>query len=103
MSLLETDPTDPVRVVRDVIQRAYGDATQTPLDHQAASEIVTALRSMGWASLNEVALLIEAAGGSIKVSSRQMLHSSERVVERMDEYDGVRYTVRNPAAVGGAS
>lgn len=87
---------DPTRVVRDVIQRVYGDAFQTTLDHQAASEIVGALRERGWASLDEVALLIEAAGGSITVPDRLAMDSRERVVERSQDFatHGTRFTVR---------
>lgn len=70
----------------DVIQRVYGDASRTVLDRRAASEIVKALRERGWASLDEVALLIDAAGGEIVVPSRLMLETKDRVVTKQDDY-----------------
>lgn len=73
-------------VVADVIQRVYGDATQTFLDRQAASEIVAALRRAGWASLDEVAVLIEAAGGSITVPDALLCDGKDRVVTRAEDY-----------------
>jgi hypothetical protein len=83
------------RLVRDVIQRVYGDATQTVLDQRAASEIVTAFRAAGWASLDEVAVLIEAAGGSITVPHRLMMDGRDRQVTRQDDFaaDGVKFRV----------
>lgn len=82
------------QIVRDVIQRVYGDATQTMLDSQAAREIVAALRDAGWASLDEVALLIEAAGGSITVP-HNLDPFAERTVYRNDPtWDGVTFSVR---------
>lgn len=84
-----------VDVVRNVIQRVYGDATQTVLDAQAAREIVAALREMGWASLEEVAVLIEAAGGSVTVPDSLMLDTRERRIMRSDDYAsrGRRFSV----------
>lgn len=83
------------RIVRDVIQRVYGDATQTVLDQRAAWEIITALRAAGWASIDEVAVLIEAAGGSITVPDDLMLDGRDRRVMRHDDYEarGFRFTV----------
>lgn len=87
---------DAVSAVRDVIQRVYGDATQTALDHQAAREIVAALRQRGWASLSEVAMLIEAAGGSVVVPDVLASDVRERIVERHEDFAarGTRFTVR---------
>ena len=79
----KTSATD---MVVDVIQRVYGDATQTPLDRQAASEIVAALRAAGWASLDEVAMLIEAAGGEITVPGRILGDPRERRVTSQEDF-----------------
>lgn len=67
----------PERIVVDVIQRVYGDATQGALDHRAASEIVTALRNAGWADLNAVGAIIAAAGGRVTITERDMLDDWE--------------------------
>lgn len=84
------------QIIRDVIQRVYEDATQTVLDQQAAREIIAALRAAGWASFDEVAVLIEAAGGSITVPDRLMHDGRRRVVSRQEDHAnmGHRFTVR---------
>ena len=89
-----TTPTD---LVTDTIQRVYGDATQTALDREAARQIVAALRAAGWASLDEVARLIEAAGGSITVPDHILANDGDRIVERFDTFDGVTFRVRRRA------
>lgn len=86
-----TTPTD---LVTATIQRVYADATQTVLDREAARQIVAALRAAGWASLDEVARLIDAAGGSITVPHRLLADTEERVVERFDTLDGITFRVR---------
>lgn len=82
-------------VVCDAIQRAYGDATRTQLDRTAAAEIVAALRNAGWASLDEVAMLIEAAGGEVVVPAKILGDSRERRVTRQDDFasGGVKFRV----------
>jgi hypothetical protein len=55
-------------IVAAALQRGYGDATQTVLDHRVAREVIKALREVGWCSPDEVALIVEAAGGSVTVS-----------------------------------
>lgn len=81
-------------MVAEVIQRVYGDATQTVLDRRAASEIVAALRTAGWASLDEVALLIEAAGGEITVPGRMLSDTRERRVTRQDDFASLGHKFR---------
>lgn len=85
MSNLTAD-LDARLVVQDVIQRVYGDATQTTLDCEAATEIVRALRGMGWASLDDVGMLIEAVGGEITVPHRVLANDRERRVTVQDDY-----------------
>jgi hypothetical protein len=82
-------------LVASVIQRVYEDATQTALDRKAAREIIAALRAAGWASLDEVAVLIEAAGGEIAVPDRLMVDGRRRVVTRQDDFRsmGKKYRV----------
>lgn len=94
MTLIDNQQTA-TDLVAATIQRTYNDATQTHLDRQAASNIIAALRSAGWASLNEVAVLIEAAGGSITVPDRLMQDGRDRRVTVQDDYanNGRRFTV----------
>lgn len=81
-------------LVAGVIQRIYGDATQTVLDRRAAREIVAALRSAGWASLDEVAMLIEAAGGTVTIPGNIMRDNSKRVVYAEDDWRTMGRTFR---------
>lgn len=81
-----TADLDAALIVRDVIQRVYGDATRTVLDHEAAKEIVRALRGLGWASIDEVGMLIEAAGGEVTVSHRILADDRERRVTVQDDF-----------------
>ena len=73
--------------VRDALQAGYGDATQTVLDDQVAGQVMGALRERGWASLDEAALLIAAAGGEIRVPSALRLRGTARMqVERFEDH-----------------
>lgn len=54
--------------VRGIIQRTYGDATQTVLDDRCARAIVAHLHHLGWASPAEVARVVAAAGGQVDVN-----------------------------------
>lgn len=93
-----------VGLVADVLQRVYGDATQTVLDRRAAEEVVEALRRAGWATLDEVAILIESAGGSITVPDLIAGDPRERCVMVTDDYaaGGRRFVVSSssPGEVG---
>lgn len=79
----DRNPTD---LVAGVLQRVYGDASQTVLDRRAASEVVSALRNAGWASLDEVAVLIEAAGGSVTVPGSLIHDGRDRRVTSQDDF-----------------
>lgn len=70
-SILEEDR----RAVRDVIQRGYGDATQTILDDQVAGNILTELKTRGWISLQEVGAIVAASGGEVRVTVKDIMTS----------------------------
>lgn len=55
-------------IVRDALQAGYGDATQSILDDRVAGDVLDALREHGWASLTEIAAIILAAGGEVRIS-----------------------------------
>lgn len=81
-----TSSESSVAAVRRTIQEVYGDASQTVLDDRAARAIISTLREMGWASLDEVAVLIEAAGGEITVPDRLMGDGRERRVTKQPDW-----------------
>ena len=68
-------------IVAGALQAGYGDATQTVLDTKVAGQVVKALREAGWCSPDEVALIVEAAGGSVTVTDDAV----ERVWRQPDE------------------
>lgn len=61
-----------VQIVMDALQDAYGDASQTVLDRRAAEAALKALRSVGWASPDEVCTLVASAGGRIVLDDRYL-------------------------------
>lgn len=81
--------------VMETIQRVYGDATQTILDRRAADAIIHALRQAGWASLSDVGMLIQAAGGTITVPDHILMETRIRTVYRQEDFKtgGIKFTV----------
>lgn len=57
-----------IRKIQDALGRAYGDLGTSPLDRAAAGQILQLLRGDGWMSADEVAFLVDAAGGTIQVT-----------------------------------
>lgn len=56
-----------VNDITEIIQRGYGDSSISQLDRTVAHNIVNYLTTRGWMSPGEVAYLVEAAGGEIRV------------------------------------
>src|SRR4051812_2709632 len=56
-----------VRDVMDLIAQGYG-STPTGLDRAIASNVVNYFYEKGWMSAEEIAILVKAAGGEIKVT-----------------------------------
>jgi hypothetical protein len=56
-----------VNDITEIIQRGYGDSSISQLDRTVAHNIVNYLANKGWMSPGEVAYLVEAAGGEIRV------------------------------------
>ena len=90
-----------VEIVANALQSGYGDATQTVLDQRVARKVVRALREVGWCSPDEVALIVEAAGGSVVITDdavehawRQPDEARELFRERLPYAFATRLTVR---------
>lgn len=72
--------------IRGTLQAGYGDATQTVLDDRVAGAVLSTLRERGWASLDEMALVIMAAGGEIRITHKmQAALRAESVIETYDD------------------
>jgi hypothetical protein len=69
------------QAIRNALQRGYGDATQTVLDDRVAGDVLSTLRERGWASLDEVAAIIHAAGGEVRLDDEAMRHIMDQDLE----------------------
>lgn len=86
--------TDWAQVVADVLQRAYGDATQVTLDHQAAAAVLNELGRRGWAAPEYVAALVASAGGHIDLQDRHLADPPSTVQIHQHTLDVQRVSVR---------
>lgn len=83
--------TEAVNRVCDALRAWYGDAITTARDRQVAHSIVQVLCEAGWCPPNMIAAILEAAGGSVTVTDRQMVDPPSKLV-REDLFDGIRLT-----------
>jgi hypothetical protein len=79
MSEITSERQDIVQGITDVIQRVYGDATQSALDHRAASEIWRHLTERGVIPPSLIAAIVESAGGEVIVPSRVILDPPDQL------------------------
>lgn len=59
-----------VRKIQDVLNEAYGMQGTSSLDRAAATKVLQQLRMVGWMSPDEIAFLVDAAGGRIEVTQQ---------------------------------
>lgn len=84
--------SEATQIAADAIQRTYNDASQTVLDHRAASAVVSDLRRAGWMSPQEVAAIVDAAGGRVTLQDRHlraMLEGSYELLVMDDSATGL--------------
>lgn len=81
-----------------ILNEAYGDNSMTPLDRVAANKIVQYFQSEGWFSPDQVALIVEAAGGSVFVSV-DAIEDSDLTLKVINDFerDGFQFNTINPA------
>lgn len=87
------------QIVLDAIQTGYGDASQTVLDRQVTRKVLGALRRAGWTSPQELAAVVDAAGGKIIVRAEHIMAALDDQYELLvgDDFDagpGVNRVVR---------
>ncbi|MFD6565372.1 hypothetical protein [Micromonospora profundi] len=73
--------TNYVHGVARALNARYGDATLTPLDLDAARDVIAYLRDQGWADPTVVAGIVEAAGGDVTLTERVMVSAGALRVE----------------------
>lgn len=84
--------------VRAVIQRVYGDATQTVLDHRAAEAIVSALLAAYWIPPTALAGVVLGVGGQAAMDLRPLDGGYELLTWRDALTDAPRFKVRETPA-----
>lgn len=62
-----------IQAIMDTLQEVYGDATQTVLDHRAATAVWKRLEEMGVAPASGVAAIVAAAGGEVTIPDALLL------------------------------
>lgn len=84
-----------VQGIMEILNEAYGDKGMSPLDRVAANKIVQYFQSEGWVTSKEVAIIINAAGGSVFVSMESIEDSGTLILKsfRDFEHDGIQFKV----------
>lgn len=73
-----------VRDVMDIIQRGYGDSSMTSLDRVVAANVIQYFESRGWMGPEEVAHLVQAAGGEVIVTEEQLMEAPKPLYTQQD-------------------
>lgn len=72
------------RRITEILNRAYGDNATSALDRIAAGEILSELINLGWTSNEEIAYLVDAAGGEIRITEDSLNESAPRLLQYRD-------------------
>ena len=98
-----------VREVMDIIANGYG-SVPSGLDRAIASRVVAYFEDKGWVSPEDIAYLVQAAGGEIRVTESALLteapllqwqrdpESNDMVVRSIDKDKLIRNAKVNPEA-----
>ena len=98
-----------VREVMDIIANGYG-SVPTGLDRAIASRVVNYFYERGWMNAQDIAYLVKAAGGEIRVTEEMLMgeapllvwyddpHTHERVFKIREKEDLVKNAKVNPDA-----
>lgn len=73
------------RRIVEILNRAYGDNATSALDRIAAGEILSELVNLGWVSSEEIAYLVDAAGGEIRIPEDLLTSPSPRLLQYRSE------------------
>jgi hypothetical protein len=56
-----------LRGIQEILNAGYGDQATSPLDRTVAVTLFNHMRQTGWMTPVEVAIIVEAAGGSVSI------------------------------------
>lgn len=71
--------------VMDILQQGYQNTSSTPLDRTVATRVVKYFIENGWLNAGEVAHIVKAAGGEVRIPERQLIESSPYLVSYTDQ------------------
>jgi hypothetical protein len=74
-----------VRDIMEIIHQGHGGPDMSSVDRVVASNIVSYLQKAGWMGAEEIAHIVQAAGGEVRISEKQL-----------DEGPKAIYTQRDP-------
>jgi hypothetical protein len=77
-----------VRDVMEILQQGYGDNTSTPLDRVVATKVIGYFYDKGWMSSEEIAFLVESAGGEIRVTEKTLAGEAPLLYRQEDPMNG---------------
>jgi hypothetical protein len=69
------------RRIVEILNRGYGDNATSALDRVIAGDILSELINVGWTSGEELAYLVEAAGGEIRIPESLLTEPSPRLLQ----------------------
>lgn len=82
--------SDSLRAIAEELQNAYGVAALTQLDYDTASAIERRLRAEGWASPEDVRVLVASAGGRIEIDEHSVIDPPKEMRRTDDPVTGAR-------------
>lgn len=60
------------RQISEILNESYGANATGPLDRMTSNKIIALILNLGWASSEEIAYLVDAAGGEIRVPEKAL-------------------------------
>lgn len=77
-----------VRDVMAILQEGYGDNSSTPLDRVVATKVIDYFYKKGWMNAEEIAFLVESAGGEIRVTEKTLTGDAPMLYRQEDPMNG---------------
>lgn len=77
-----------IREIMDILQESYGMASASPIDRVVATNILQFLYGKGWMDSSEIAILVKAAGGEIRVPENMLTGDTPFLYKQQDPMTG---------------
>jgi hypothetical protein len=73
-----------ISIIQQTLNEAYGESGSGPLDRVAATRILDLFQRTGWIGGQELALVVQAAGGEIRITEEQISGTIPPVLQYQD-------------------